>query len=75
MMETASTYRVVQAVGPRLELTEKALERPGPGEVRIRAKALRCLPPGSAQPFGRGFGERRRIRNALSQMFDLSRMT
>ncbi|MDB5395517.1 MAG: alcohol dehydrogenase [Rhodospirillales bacterium] len=40
MMEAASTYRAMQAVGPgRLELTEKALQTPGPGEVRIRVEA------------------------------------
>src|SRR5260370_3735728 len=39
MMEAASTYRAMQAVGPgRLELTEKALQPPRPGEVRIRVE-------------------------------------
>src|SRR5260370_29114815 len=40
MMEAASTYRAMQAVGPgRLEVTEKALQPPRPGEVRIRVEA------------------------------------
>jgi alcohol dehydrogenase, propanol-preferring len=40
MMEGASTYRAVQAVRPRrLELTEKPLKAPGPGQVRIRIEA------------------------------------
>ena len=39
-METISTYRAVQAVSPgRLELTEKPLQAPGPGNVRIRVEA------------------------------------
>jgi propanol-preferring alcohol dehydrogenase len=39
-MEAASTYRAVQAVSPgRLELTEKTLQPPGPGKVRIRVEA------------------------------------
>jgi propanol-preferring alcohol dehydrogenase len=39
-MEAASTYRAVQAVSPgRLELTEKTLQPPGPGKVRIRLEA------------------------------------
>jgi len=38
-MEAASNYRAVQAVGPgRLELTEKTLQAPGPGKVRIRVE-------------------------------------
>src|SRR5215468_12361859 len=40
MMEAASNYRAVQAVSPgRLELTEKAMQAPGPGWVRIRVEA------------------------------------
>jgi propanol-preferring alcohol dehydrogenase len=40
MMETTSTYRAVHAVSAgRLELTEKTLQAPGPGTVRIRAEA------------------------------------
>jgi propanol-preferring alcohol dehydrogenase len=40
MMEAASTYRAVQAVSRgRLELTEKTLQAPGPGKVRIRVEA------------------------------------
>ena len=39
-MEAGSTYRAVQAVSPgRLELTEKTLQPPGPGKVRIRVEA------------------------------------
>src|SRR6516162_6318049 len=39
-MEGASTYRAVHAVSPgRLELTEKTLQAPGPGKVRIRVEA------------------------------------
>ena len=39
-MEAGSTYRAVQAVsGGRLELTEKTLQAPGPGKVRIRVEA------------------------------------
>jgi len=39
MMEAASNYRAVQAVGPgRLELTEKTMQAPGPGKVRIRVE-------------------------------------
>ena len=39
-MEAASTYRAVHAVSPgRLELTEKTLQIPGPGKVRIRVEA------------------------------------
>src|SRR5215471_5694574 len=35
-----STYRAVQAVSPgRLELTQKTLQAPGPGKVRIRIEA------------------------------------
>jgi len=35
-----STYRAVQAVSPgRLELTQKTLQAPGPGKVRIRVEA------------------------------------
>ncbi len=35
-----ATYRAVQAVGPgRLELTQKPLVPPGPGQVRIRVEA------------------------------------
>ena len=38
-MEAASNYRAVQAVGPgRLKLTEKTLQAPGPGTVRIRVE-------------------------------------
>src|SRR5215469_11094356 len=40
MMEAASNYRAVQAVSPgRLELTEKAMQAPGPGWVRIRVES------------------------------------
>ena len=40
MMESASTYRAVQAVAPgRLELVQKPIRDPGPGEVRIRVEA------------------------------------
>ncbi|MCP3712133.1 alcohol dehydrogenase [Paraburkholderia sp. CNPSo 3274] len=39
-MELRSTYRAVQAVSPgRLELTQKTLQAPGPGKVRIRIEA------------------------------------
>jgi alcohol dehydrogenase, propanol-preferring len=39
-MEAASTYRAVQAVSQgRLELTEKTMQTPGPGKVRIRVEA------------------------------------
>ena len=39
-MEVGSTYRGVQAVSQgRLELTEKTLQAPGPGKVRIRVEA------------------------------------
>ena len=39
-MEVGSTYRAVQAVSlGRLELTEKTLQAPGPGKVRIRVEA------------------------------------
>ena len=39
-MQTTSTYRAVQAVSPgRLELTDKALQRPRAGTVRIRVEA------------------------------------
>ena len=39
-MELTSTYRAVQAVSPgRLELTQKTLQAPGPGKVRIRVEA------------------------------------
>ena len=39
-MEGASTYRAVHAVSQgRLELTEKTLQSPGPGMVRIRVEA------------------------------------
>lgn len=39
-MATASSYRAVQAVSPgRLELTQKPLKAPGPGQVRIRVEA------------------------------------
>ena len=39
-MEVGSTYRAVQAVSQgRLELTEKTLQAPGPGKVRIRVEA------------------------------------
>ena len=37
---STSTYRAVQAVAPgRLELTEKAMQSPGPGMVRVRVEA------------------------------------
>jgi propanol-preferring alcohol dehydrogenase len=40
MMEAALNYRAVQAVSAgRLELTEKTLQAPGPGKVRIRVEA------------------------------------
>src|SRR6516225_8225324 len=39
-MEAGSTYRAVQAVSRgRLELTERTLQAPGPGKVRIRVEA------------------------------------
>ena len=39
-MEAASTYRAVHAVSlGRLELTEKTMQAPGPGRVRIRVEA------------------------------------
>src|SRR5258705_8886372 len=39
-MEGAVTYKAVQAISPgRLELVEKALKAPGPGQVRIRVEA------------------------------------
>src|SRR5262244_1841476 len=39
-MEVRSTYRAIQAVSQgRLELTEKTLQAPGPGKVRIRIEA------------------------------------
>src|SRR5499427_9004186 len=39
-MEAKSTYRAIQAVSQgRLELTEKPLQAPGPGKVRIRVEA------------------------------------
>src|SRR6201988_321838 len=39
-MEAGSIYRAVQAVSRgRLELTEKTLQAPGPGKVRIRVEA------------------------------------
>ena len=39
-MEAGSTYRAVQAVSRgHLELTEKTLQAPGPGKVRIRVEA------------------------------------
>jgi propanol-preferring alcohol dehydrogenase len=39
-MEAASTYRAVHAVSRgRLELTEKTLQAPRPGRVRIRVEA------------------------------------
>ena len=39
-MEVRSTYRAIQAVSEgRLELTEKTLQAPGPGKVRIRVEA------------------------------------
>src|ERR1700751_86883 len=39
-MEVGSTYRAIQAVSQgRLELTEKTLQAPGPGQVRIRVEA------------------------------------
>src|ERR1700687_2808239 len=39
-MEGAATYKAVQAISPgRLELVEKPLKAPGPGEVRIRIEA------------------------------------
>jgi propanol-preferring alcohol dehydrogenase len=40
MIEAALNYRAVQAVSAgRLELTEKTLQAPGPGKVRIRVEA------------------------------------
>src|SRR6516165_2838079 len=40
MMEATSTYRAVHAVSAgRLGLTEKTMEAPGPGKVRIRVEA------------------------------------
>jgi D-arabinose 1-dehydrogenase-like Zn-dependent alcohol dehydrogenase len=39
-MEAASTYCAMQVVSQgRLELTEKTLQAPGPGRVRIRVEA------------------------------------
>jgi propanol-preferring alcohol dehydrogenase len=39
-MEAGSTYRAVQAISRgRLELTEKTLQAPAPGKVRIRVEA------------------------------------
>src|SRR5258708_32579991 len=39
-MEVGSTYRAVHAVSRgRLELTEKTMQAPGPGKVRIRVEA------------------------------------
>src|SRR5215471_7948627 len=39
-MEAKSTYRAIQVVSQgRLELTEKTLQAPGPGKVRIRVEA------------------------------------
>src|SRR6201997_2582217 len=39
-MEVGTTYRAIQAVSQgRLELTEKTLQAPGPGKVRIRVEA------------------------------------
>src|SRR5246127_3617685 len=39
-MEVGSTYRAIQAVSlGRLELTEKTMQVPGPGKVRIRVEA------------------------------------
>jgi alcohol dehydrogenase, propanol-preferring len=39
-MEVGSTYRAIQAVSRgRLELTEKTMQAPGPGTVRIRVEA------------------------------------
>ena len=39
-MGDASTYRAVHAVAPgRLELTQKTMQAPGPGKVRIRVEA------------------------------------
>jgi D-arabinose 1-dehydrogenase-like Zn-dependent alcohol dehydrogenase len=39
-MESAATYRAVQAVSPgQLELTQKPLRDPGPGKVLIRVEA------------------------------------
>jgi propanol-preferring alcohol dehydrogenase len=39
-MDVAATYRAVQAVSPgQLELTQKPLQDPGPGKVRIRVEA------------------------------------
>src|ERR1700738_1150803 len=39
-MEGAATYKAVQAISPgRLELVEKPLKAPGPGQVRIRVEA------------------------------------
>ena len=40
MVQPASTYRAVQAIGPgKLELAEKPLTDPPPGHVRIRVQA------------------------------------
>lgn len=40
MTDVASTYQAVQAVAPgRLELTQKPLQAPAPGQVRIRVDA------------------------------------
>jgi alcohol dehydrogenase, propanol-preferring len=39
-MQGAATYKAVQAISPgRLELVEKPLKAPGPGQVRIRVEA------------------------------------
>src|SRR5467141_3776349 len=39
-MEGTATYKAVQAISPgRLELVEKPLKAPGPGQVRIRVEA------------------------------------
>ena len=40
VMESTSTYRAVQAIGPgKLELTRKPIQDPGPTQVRIRVEA------------------------------------
>src|SRR6202158_1993851 len=48
-MEGAATYKAVQAISPgRLELVEKPLKAPGPGQVRIRVEARGVCPSDSA---------------------------
>jgi propanol-preferring alcohol dehydrogenase len=45
-MEAASTCRAMQAVSRgRLELTEKTIQAPGPGKVRIRVEACGVCHP------------------------------